>query len=53
MPIVKKMPNSKSNSKAIIDDRIRDHSNDPFVLKKVAQAKETLSKTDLSNLIKK
>ncbi|HEY4325462.1 MAG TPA: hypothetical protein VGN20_15810 [Mucilaginibacter sp.] len=53
MSTVKKASNPKSNHKAVISTEVRDHSNDPFVLKKVAEAKETLSKTDLSILLKK
>ncbi|HEY5325717.1 MAG TPA: hypothetical protein VIJ27_01850 [Mucilaginibacter sp.] len=52
MPVVKK-ESKKNQSRGVVSNKVRSHANDPFFVKKVAQAKETLSKTDLSNLLDK
>ncbi len=39
--------------KAIVSNEVRDYSKDPFFIKKAAEAKEALSKMDLSILKKK
>ena len=43
----------KGRGKAIISNEVRDYSKDTFFIKKAAEAKEALSKTDLSILKKK
>ena len=50
MPAVKKKIIARTYVRGIISKEVRSHANDPFFVKKVAEAKETLSKTDLSNL---
>jgi len=45
MPEVKKVTAmDKSHSERIVADKAKSHANDPFVLKKVARAKEIVSK---------
>lgn len=53
MEKVKKETIASHRGHATISDEVSDHSNDPFVQKKVAKAKEMLSKTDLSILKEK
>jgi hypothetical protein len=56
MPAIKK---TKSNiiygygSGAIISDSVKDQSSDPFILKKVEEAKIAVSKLDLSKIRQK
>ncbi|WP_202909810.1 hypothetical protein [Mucilaginibacter pedocola] len=50
MTIVKKT--KKGEGKMTIDPNMKSHANDPFVLKKVAEAKETLSKLKLPDYLK-
>ncbi len=42
-----------SDKRAIVSDKVRSYANDPFFVKKNAEAKEALSKIDLSVLKKK
>ncbi|MDB4873097.1 MAG: hypothetical protein JWL97_4101 [Gemmatimonadales bacterium] len=53
MPIVEKEIVVKGRGRAIVSDKVRSHANDPFFVKKNAEAKDALSKTDLSILKKK
>jgi hypothetical protein len=53
MPVVKKKIIEKTYGRGVVSSEVRSHANDPFFVKKVKKAKETLSKTDLSNLPKK
>jgi hypothetical protein len=53
MPIVEKEIIKKGPGRAIVSDKVKSHANDPFFVKKHADAKEALSKTDLSTLKKK
>ncbi len=53
MPVAKKETTKKGYTEAIITDKIRNYDNDPYFLKKDAEAKEALSKMDLSILKKK
>jgi len=52
MPAIKKTTaNGKDYySSAIISDKVKDHGNDPFVLKKVEEAKAFLRKNGLKGL---
>ena len=43
----------RGRGKAIISNEVRDYSKDPFFIKKAAEAKEALSKIDMSILKKK
>ena len=49
----KKEAIQKGPGRAIVSDKVRSHANDPFFVKKNAEAKEALSKIDLSTLKKK
>ena len=53
MPAVKKAVTGKDYGKAIINNVDRDHSNDPFVVKKVEAAKAFLGKNGLPGHLKK
>lgn len=53
MPIVEKETIKKGPGHAIVSDKVRSHANDPFFIKKNQDAKEALSKIDLSILKKK
>ena len=53
MPIVEKEIIIKGRGRAIVSDQVRSHANDPFFVKKNEEAKEALSKIDLSVLKKK
>jgi len=53
MPVAKKEPTEKDYTEAIITDKIRSYDNDPYFIKKDAEAKEALSKMDLSIIKKK
>jgi hypothetical protein len=48
-----KSNNEKNHTRGIVSDSVRSHANDPFFVKKNQEARETLSKTDLSILKKK
>ena len=48
MPETKKETDKKRVSRCIVSDKVRSHANDPFFVKKNAEAKEALSKIDLS-----
>jgi hypothetical protein len=49
----KKAKTEKGWGKGIVSNKVRSHANDPFFVKKNAEAKEALSKMDLSVLKKK
>lgn len=51
MPAVKKV-NEKGyyGSAAIVSDKVKDHGNDPFVVKKLEEAKAFLRKNGLNGL---
>jgi hypothetical protein len=53
MPVVEKETIKKGPGRAIVSYKVRSHANDPFFVKKNAEAKEALSKIDLSLLKKK
>jgi hypothetical protein len=53
MPAIKKTTTEKGYGKAIVDSDLKSHANDPFVLKKVADAKEALGKIKLPGYLKK
>jgi len=53
MPEIKKRKTVKGFGPPIVTESVRSHANDPFFVKKNAEAKETLSKIDLSILKKK
>jgi hypothetical protein len=53
MPVVKKETTGKNHIRGIVSDKVRSHANDPFFVKKNEEAREALSKTDLSILKKK
>jgi hypothetical protein len=48
MRVPKKEKTEKGYTEAIVTDKIRNYDNDPYFLKKDAEAKEALSKMDLS-----
>ena len=52
MPAVRKLisKNKGYNSRAVISDKVKDHGNDPFVVKKVEEAKAFLLKNGLDGL---
>ncbi|MBD1365564.1 hypothetical protein IDJ77_17245 [Mucilaginibacter sp. ZT4R22] len=52
MPAVKNADREKSPGKVIVDNTIKSHANDPFVVKKVEDAKEALSKIKLPDYLK-
>lgn len=43
----------KSSLKSTVTANLRSHANDPFVVKKVTQAKEVMSKVKLPDYLKK
>jgi len=53
MPAVKKMIYEKGFGEPIISNDIKDHSNDPFFIKKLEKAKKALSKISLPGNVKK
>jgi len=53
MPTLKKETIGKGYGKATINDADRDHSNDPFVVKKVEAAKAFLRKNGLPDHLTK
>ncbi len=53
MSVIEKETVIKGPGRAIVSDKVRSHANDPFFVKKNAEAKEALSKIDLSGLKKK
>jgi hypothetical protein len=53
MPTVKKAVVESGYGKAIINNEDRDHSNDPFVVKKVEAAKAFIRKNGLPDHLKK
>jgi hypothetical protein len=53
MPELKKRIIQKGHSRDIVSDQVKSHANDPFFVKKNREAREALSKTDLSILKKK
>jgi len=52
MAVVEKEIIKTGPGRAIVSDKVRSHANDPFFVKKNAEAKEALSKIDLSVLRK-
>lgn len=53
MPAVKKRVTVKGYREPAIDSSIKSHENDPFVIKKVAEAKEFFLKNPLPDHLKK
>lgn len=53
MPEPKKETIQKGPCRAIFSDEVRSHASDPFFVKKNQEAREALSKMDLSILKKK
>lgn len=53
MSEVKKTTTEKSNSNAIVSDKVKDRSNDPFFVKKAEEAKAFLKKHPLPDHLKK
>jgi len=53
MPTIKKAVTGKGYVKTTISNVDRDHSNDPFIVKKVEAAKAFLSKNGLPDHLKK
>jgi hypothetical protein len=53
MPILKKVVKGKGYMKATNHNVDRDHSNDPFIVKKVEEAKAFLHKNGLPDHLKK
>ena len=53
MPVSEKETIKTGPGRAIVSDKVRSYANDPFFVKKNAEAKEALSKIDLSVLKKK
>lgn len=53
MPAVKKSTADKKGylDNAIISDKVKDHENDPFIVKKVEEAKAFLRKNGLNGLL--
>ena len=50
MPTVKKSATvNKDFGKAIVVEKMKSHANDPFIVKKIAKAKEIVSKIDFRN----
>ena len=47
MPAIKKQVNEGQHGRAIIDDSIKSHANDPLVLKKVERAKQMVDQYGL------
>jgi len=52
MPVIKK-ETIKGPGRAIVSDKVRSHASDPFFVKKNEEAREALSKMDLSSLKRK
>lgn len=52
MPAVKKTTGNKKNiyGNAIVSDKVKDHGNDPFVVKKIEEAKLFFQKNVLNGL---
>jgi hypothetical protein len=44
MPAIKKQVNEGQHGRAIVDNSIKSHANDPLVLKKVERAKQMVDK---------
>ncbi len=53
MPAVKKIITEKSNGNGIVSKKVKDHQNDPFILKQVAAAKEFLNRPGMQDQLKK
>jgi hypothetical protein len=54
MPVVKNKPTEKPNNvNGPVNDVVKNHQNDPFVLKKVATAKELLNRPGMQEQLKK
>ena len=53
MAVLKKEANEAIPTRGTVSDSVRSHANDPFFVKKNREAREALSKTDLSILKKK
>ena len=51
--ITKQTSIEKGFGPAILSNQVKSHANDPFVVKKVAKAMETLKKVGLPNTTKK
>lgn len=52
MQAAKKTKAEKGYGKMTIDPNIKSHANDPFVLKKIEEARETLNKLKLPEYLK-
>ena len=53
MSVVKKEEIKKGQGRGIVSNKVRSHANDPFFVKKNAEAQEAISKIDFSVLKKK
>ena len=53
MPTIKKIATEKGNGNGIVNEKVKDHQNDPFVLKQVAAAKEFLNRPGMQEQLKK
>jgi hypothetical protein len=53
MTVVKKEASGKNHARGTVSDKVRSHADDPFFVKKNEEAKEALSKMDLSILKEK
>jgi hypothetical protein len=53
MPVIKKKSTTKGYGETIVDSNMKSYANDPFVLKKVAEAKEFFRKNPLPDHLKK
>jgi hypothetical protein len=51
--MIKRTSTEKGFGAAILSDQVKSHANDPFVVKKVAKAMETLKKVGLPHTVKK
>ena len=47
MPAIKKQVSESQPGRAIVDNNIKTHANDPFVLKKVERARQMVNKYGL------
>ena len=44
MPIIKRAANEEGYGQAIVSNGVKSHANDPYFVKKIEEAKETLLK---------
>jgi hypothetical protein len=53
MPAIKKQAYESQHGRAVVDNNIKSHANDPLVLKKVERAKQMVDKYGLPGDTKK